>query len=115
VFASGNGGASPQASHLASSIGSKKLTPAALKSKHHNRITVKGKLDPVTADGESDQVSYRSPTAHGWHSALVRVATNGSFQVTLKNITSTTDITVLALGGGVHGGAGAYARLTVAK
>ncbi|HEX3933020.1 MAG TPA: hypothetical protein VHW64_20205, partial [Nocardioides sp.] len=115
VFATGNGGASPQASHLSISIGPKKLTAKALKSKHHNRVTIKGKLNPVTAAGEQVQVSRRGPNGRSWTSTLVNVASNGAFQVTLKNVNSTTDFVVYAVGDGVHGGAGAYARLTVTR
>jgi photosystem II stability/assembly factor-like uncharacterized protein len=113
VFATSNGGASPKSSRLSISIGPKKLTRAALKRKHNDRVTVKGKLSPVTADGEQVQVSYRKTTGRFWTSTRVRVATNGSFQITLKHITASTDIVVLADGDGVHGGAGAHARLTV--
>ncbi len=115
VFASSNGGASPQASHLSISIGPKKLTVAALKKKHSNRITVTGKLNPVTADGELVAVSNRGPNGQSWNTNLARVASNGAFQITLKNIKATTDVVAYAVGDGVHGGAEAYARLTVTK
>lgn len=84
VFATGNGGASPRASQLSISIGPRKLTAKALKSKHHNRVTVTGKLKPVTAEGEQVQVSHRSPNGRFWQSTLVNVASSGAFQVTLK-------------------------------
>lgn len=115
VFATSNGGASAQASHLSISIGPKKLTAKALKSKHHNRVTIKGKLNPVTAAGEQVQISHRGPNGRSWQSTLVNVASNGAFQVTLKNVKSTTDFVVYAVGDGVHGGAGAYVRLTVTR
>lgn len=115
VFATSNGGASPQASHLSISIGPKQLTAKALKSKRHNRVTIKGKLNPVTAAGEQVQVGHRSPNGKSWQDQLVNVASNGAFQVTLKNVKSTTDFVAYAIGDGVHGGAEGYARLTVTK
>jgi photosystem II stability/assembly factor-like uncharacterized protein len=115
VFATGNGGASPQASHLSISIGAKKLSAKALKAKHGNRVTIKGKLNPVTAAGEQVEVSHRKPSNSHWQTQVVNVASNGAFQTTLKNIKSTTDVVVYAVGDGVHGGAEGYARLTVTK
>jgi hypothetical protein len=115
VFASSDGGASPLASHLSISLGAKKLTAKALKAKHHNRVTVKGKLNPVTNESEIVLVSDRNPNSRSWNTNLVNVASNGAFQTTLKNIKSTTDVVVYALGDGVHGGAEGYARLTVTK
>jgi photosystem II stability/assembly factor-like uncharacterized protein len=112
VFATSNGGASPQKSSLTISIGPKTLTANALNKRRHSRVTIKGRLNPVAGDGGRVLVAYRRP-AKSWAHQLVNVASNGQFQVTLKHITSTTDFVVYANGDGVHGGAGAYVRLTV--
>ena len=113
VFATANGGASPHASHLSISIGARRLTAKAFKAKHRNRVTITGKLNPVTGAGEQVQVSHRKPSTSNWQTQLVKVASNGAFQITIKNLRSTTDFVVYAVGDGVHGGAEAYARLRV--
>jgi photosystem II stability/assembly factor-like uncharacterized protein len=112
VFSTTDNGLSPQASHLSITIGAKTLTAAALKKEHSNRVTVKGRLSPVTRQGENVLVADRTPSG-SWTHQVVNVATSGAFQVTVKNIKSTTDFVVLAEGDGVHGGAEGYARLTV--
>jgi photosystem II stability/assembly factor-like uncharacterized protein len=113
-FSTTNGGASPQKSSLSISIGPKKLTPARLKKAGH-QIKVKGKLRPVTNVGEMVQIAHRT-LAGSWATAEVRVASNGAFSFTIHGVRKTTEVVALALGDGVHGGAGTpAARLTVTR
>ncbi len=111
LFSTTNGGASPQKSSLSISIGPKTLTATKLR-RTGRKIKVKGKLQPVTGVGEMVQISHRTPGGR-WSDAQVRVASNGAFSFTVHNVKRTTDVVALALGDGVHSGAGTSARLTV--
>jgi photosystem II stability/assembly factor-like uncharacterized protein len=114
LLATSNGGASPQQSTLSISIGAKKLTAKAL-AKKHNRVALTGKLNPVTSVGEQVLLCYRT-VGKGWHEQQLNVASNGAFNANIKNLKSTTDFVVYAVGDGVHGGAGTpTAQLTVNK
>ena len=112
LFSTTNGGASPQKSSLSISIGPKQLTAAKLRKAGH-KITVKGKLRPVTSVGEMVQISHRTAGSGSWSSVDVRVASNGNFSFTMHGVRKTTNVVALALGDGVNSGAGASARLTV--
>jgi photosystem II stability/assembly factor-like uncharacterized protein len=112
VFTTTNAGASPNASRLTLSLPAKRLTPKALR-KRGGRITIRGRLSPVTSPGERVLLSFRSRQTGGWTSRTVAVASNGAFQTTVSKLKATTDFVVYSAGDGTYGGAQGYARLTV--
>ena len=111
VFSSSNLGLSPQASHLTITIGPKTLKAAVLKKKH--RTGSRSRASSPRSRGEPAGPPRVSQPNKGWTQQPLNVATSGAFQVTIKNVKSTTDFVVYAVGDGVHGGAEGYARLTV--
>ncbi len=113
VFATTNGGASPKPSRLEISIGPRAVSASKLHQIRRNRVTITGKLSPVTSGSEQIQLSHRSSRSLNWSSRLVTVSSSATFRATVANIQSTTDFVVSATGDGVHGAAGAYAGLTV--
>jgi photosystem II stability/assembly factor-like uncharacterized protein len=112
VFTTADAGASPNPSRLTLSLSAKKLTAKALH-KRHGRITIRGRLTPVTSPGERVLLSYRSRQAGVWTSRTVAVASNGAFQTSVSKLKATTDFVVDSTGDGTNGGAQGYARLTV--
>jgi photosystem II stability/assembly factor-like uncharacterized protein len=114
LFATTNGGVSPRPSVLSISIGHPKLTVKALKQAGH-KVTVKGRLKPVTSNGERVTVSYRR-AGGSWSQRQATVASNGAFTVVIGGIRGTTDFVAQAVGNGLFGGAGTpAARLTVTR
>ncbi|HEX5193629.1 MAG TPA: hypothetical protein VFW09_12570 [Solirubrobacteraceae bacterium] len=112
VFATSNGGASPQRSRVTLSLSVKRMTAKALR-KRHGRVTVRGRLTPVTSPGERVLFSYRSRQTGAWKRRTLTVASNGRFQTTVSKLRATTDFVVYCTGDGTYGGAQGYARLTV--
>jgi photosystem II stability/assembly factor-like uncharacterized protein len=112
MFTTSNAGASPKSSTLTLSLSNKRLTKKALR-KRHGRVTVRGRLAPVTSPGERVLLSFRSRQTGGWSSRTVAVASNGAFQATVSKLKATTDFVVYSTGDGTHGGAEGYARMTV--
>jgi photosystem II stability/assembly factor-like uncharacterized protein len=112
VFTTTNAGASPKPSRLTLSLGATRLTAKALR-KRHGRVTIRGRLSPVTSPGERVLLSFRSRQTGGWTSRPVTVASNGAFQATVSKLKATTDFVVYSTGDGTYGGAQGYARLTV--
>jgi photosystem II stability/assembly factor-like uncharacterized protein len=113
LFATTNGGLSPHSSTLSISIGAKKLTAAKLR-KAGNKVTVKGKLSPVTSVGEQVLVTYHA-VGKSWHRQLVTVATDGDFTLVVHGIKATTDFFASAVGNGLYGGAGTPASVLTVK
>jgi photosystem II stability/assembly factor-like uncharacterized protein len=112
VFTTTNAGASPKPSRLTLSLGTQRLTATALR-KQASRVTIRGRLTPVTSPGEQVLLSYRSRQTGGWTYRTVTVASNGAFQATVSKLKATTDFVVSSTGDGTYGGAQGYARLTV--
>jgi photosystem II stability/assembly factor-like uncharacterized protein len=104
LFATTNGGLSPNPSTLRISIGRTRLTAKALK-KAGDKVTVTGTLSPVTSVGEHVLVSYQT-AGRSWHGGLVTVATNGDFSEVIHGITATTAFVAQSVGNGLYGGAG---------
>jgi photosystem II stability/assembly factor-like uncharacterized protein len=112
VFTTANAGASPKPSRLALSLPVRRLTAKALR-KRGRRITIRGRLSPVTSPGERVLFSFRSRQTGGWRSRTVAVASNGAFQTTVAKLKATTDFVAYSSGDGTYGGAQGYVRLTV--
>jgi hypothetical protein len=112
LFTTTNGGASPKTSRLTLSLPARRLTAKALR-KRSGRITIRGRLSPVTGPGERVLLSFRSRQTGGWTSRTVSVASNGAFQSTVSKLRATTDFVVYCTGDGTFGGAEGHARLTV--
>jgi photosystem II stability/assembly factor-like uncharacterized protein len=112
VFTTTDAGTSPKPSRLTLSLGTRRLTAKALRTRA-GRVTIRGRLTPVTSPGEQVLLSYRSRQTGGWTSRTVTVASNGAFQATVSKLKATTDFVVDSTGDGTYGGAQGYARLTV--
>jgi photosystem II stability/assembly factor-like uncharacterized protein len=112
VFTTTNAGASPKPSRLTLSLPSKRLTAQALR-RRHGRVTIRGRLSPVTSPGEPVLLSFRSRQTGGWTIRPVTVSSNGAFQATVSKLKATTDFVADSTGDGTYGGAQGYARLTV--
>jgi hypothetical protein len=112
VFTTTNAGASPKPSRLTLSLPSKRLTAQALR-RRHGRVTIRGRLSPVTSPGEPVLLSFRSRQTGGWTIRPVTVSSNGAFQATVSKLKGTTDFVADSTGDGTYGGAQGYARLTV--
>jgi hypothetical protein len=90
----------------------KRLTAQALR-RRGGRITIRGRLSPVTSPGERVLFSFRSRQTGGWTSRTLAVASNGAFQTTVSKLKATTDFVAYSTGDGTYGGAEGYARLAV--
>jgi photosystem II stability/assembly factor-like uncharacterized protein len=112
VFTTTDAGASPQPSRLTLALPARRLTSKALR-RRAGRITIRGRLSPVTSPGERVLFSFRSRQTGGWKSRTVVVASNGAFQTTVSKLKATTDFVAYSTGDGTYGGAQGYARLTV--
>jgi photosystem II stability/assembly factor-like uncharacterized protein len=112
VFTTATAGASPNPSRLTLSLSAKQLTAKALR-RHGGRVTVTGRLTPVTSPGERVLLSYRSRQTGDWTSRTITVASSGAYQTTVSKLRATTDFVVASAGDGTDGGAQGYARLTV--
>jgi photosystem II stability/assembly factor-like uncharacterized protein len=113
LFATTNGGLSPNPSTLTIQIGRRKLSAKAL-AKAGDKVTVKGTLSPVTSEGEQVLVSYHT-VGKGWQHRLVTVATDGAFTLVVHGIKASTDFFASAVGNGVDGGVGTPASVLTVK
>ena len=104
LFTTSDGGLSPDSSSLSISIGPKKLSAKALQ-KAGNRVTVTGKLSPVTSLGEQ-VLLMRHTVGKAWQLQLATVASDGAFTVVIHGIKATTTFIAEAVGNGLYGGAG---------
>jgi hypothetical protein len=112
LFTTTNAGAGPNPSKLTLSLPVKRLTAQALR-RRGGRITIRGRLSPVTSPGERVLFSFRSRQTGGWTSRTLAVASNGAFQTTVSKLKATTDFVAYSTGDGTYGGAEGYARLAV--
>lgn len=111
IFSTSNNGTSPRQSKVTLSIGPKNLHVSTLR-RAHNRITITGRVSPVPWGKAPLLVEHRRPAVR-WTEQFAPVTSSGRFRLTIKNIKATTDFVVYTDGDGLHGGAEAYARLTV--
>jgi len=115
LFATTDGGRSPNSSALTLAIpGAHRLSRARLR-RAHGRVGLSGRLMPALG-GESIRIAYRPAGRSGWQSVTATTASDGSFSLTLGSISSSTDFVAQWMGEGAVAGAGSPAvRLTVTR
>lgn len=115
LFATTDGGRSTGSSTMTLGIsGSHRLSRARLK-KAHGRVRLAGRLSPAQG-GELVRVAFRRVGRAVWQGRSARVASNGSFSLTVSGVSASTDFVAQWNGEGPVGGAGTPAvRLTVTR
>jgi photosystem II stability/assembly factor-like uncharacterized protein len=115
LFATADGGRSAGGSSVTLGIsGSHSMSRARLR-RARGRVRLTGRLAPAQG-GEVVRIAYRTVGRAVWHSQSARVASNGSFTVSIPGLTGSTDFVAQWSGEGSIAGAGSIAvRLAVTR
>jgi photosystem II stability/assembly factor-like uncharacterized protein len=113
LFATDDGGLSPQASKLTLAIsGVRRIARAKLR-RRHGQVTLTGRLTPADG-GEQVIVSWRTGGRSVWQHRQATVASDGRFSLRLSGISASTDFVAQWAGEAPESGAGSAAvELTV--
>ncbi len=115
LFATADGGLSPEGSTLTLRLAGPTRVSRALLHRSHDVVKVSGTLSPA-AGGETVRIAWRAVGGSVWHSFTTVASSGGSFSMRLGNISSSTDFVAQWTGEGALAGAGSRAvRLTVTR